>query len=379
MRIGIDCRLGGLAHAGIGRYCEQLVFEVCHQSATSDTITWVFFFADKKQIEASPLFTEVVKLPHVEIRFVPIRHYSFAEQLVLPWHFYAAKLHLLHVPHFNLPLLYLRPTVITIHDLLWHQYQGTEVTTLPKAWYWIKYLGYRLISSQAIKRAKRIFVPAETVKNEVLRQYHLSENKLVVTLEGVDISRLTTPPTTLPKKPKHPYLLYVGSLYPHKNVSVALEALKKVISEPDLQLMIVGSRNVFQDQLRARVAELRLEDRVDFAGFVSDSQLGYLYKNALAVLQPSLSEGFGLTGIEAMAVGVPVIASDIKIFRELYQDFALLFDPKSSDELAAAIKKVQSFSVSKRAAVIARARAHTQKFSWQTMAAKTLKMYQSIL
>lgn len=391
MRIGIDCRLGGLTHAGIGRYCEQLVYNVVQLNSPH---TWVLFFFDSQQIKSSEYFTQIAQAQNVEIRFTPIKHYTLAEQCILPLHFYREKLDLLHVPHFNVPLAYRKPFVVTIHDLLWHQYLGTKVTTLPTMFYWIKYLGYLTISKQAISGSRKIFVPTQTVKKDVVGKFIKSKNKIIVTHEGVDVHKLTVVATTSSKNTQNTndvtvapilrqlqknhkkYLLYVGSLYPHKNIQVVLRALKEF---PDLNLCIVGSRSVFQDVVKKQVTELKIPSQVFFAGFQPDRALGILYTHALAVVQPSLSEGFGLTGIEAMAMNTPVLASDIPIFRELYKDHAQLFDPHSVSALVSTIKKIQTMNKEEVNLMTKKAKEYVSRFNWKKMAQETLLGYQDSL
>lgn len=380
MRIGIDCRLGGLAHAGIGRYCEQLVYHLVTNPQHTENTTWVLFFFDQTQINDSDHFSSVIKYPNVEVVFAPIRHYTIAEQIKMNQIFRAARLDLLHVPHFNVPVLYSKPYVVTIHDLLWHEYQGVGVTTLPKWLYWIKYLGYRFISAAAIKRAQAIIVPAKTVKTEILKRFPVAKNRIHVTYEGVDTTALSankkiSKTEAVPQLPK-PFLLYVGSLYPHKNIEVVLEALT---SEPEVHLALVGSRNIFQDQVKKQVATLGISDQVHFLGYVPDGELGELYQQASALVQPSLSEGFGLTGIEAMAMNCPVLASNIPIFKEIYGDAAILFDPHSPESLKQGLAKLRSLSTKERQNLIKKGQDQMNKYDWQKMAEETYSVYQSTI
>ena len=123
--IGIDCRLAGLKHAGIGRYVANLVSRL---PKLDSQINWVLFFSDSEQ--AQEVLPNNQDIPLIKIIFAPIKHYSLAEQVQLPTIFNQEKLDLLHVPHFNVPWFYKGKTVITIHDLLWHEYRGLNATTL---------------------------------------------------------------------------------------------------------------------------------------------------------------------------------------------------------------------------------------------------------
>jgi glycosyltransferase involved in cell wall biosynthesis len=385
MRIGIDCRLAGLRHAGIGRYIENIVQRL---PQLDSTIEWVYFFSD--QVQATAVLGEISQSPAVHVIFAPIQHYTFAEQLQLPKIFSAQKLDLLHVPHFNVPLLYTGPTVVTIHDLLWHQQRGSSVTTLSPVLYWAKYAFYRLVTRVAISRAHQVLVPAETVKKTVMQLFPGAAQKITVTKEGARQLLLSSTVlaararaaehTTTAKqavrssKNQHPYLLYVGSLYPHKNIMVILRALADL---PEFSLKIISSRNVFQDSVRRQVRELELSSRVAFLGFQTDEALAELYTGATALVQPSLSEGFGLTGVEAMSLKTPVIASDIEIFREIYQDGALFFDPHSSTACATAVRALEKPGA--RAELQRIGATVAAQYDWDRTAAQTLEVYQKVI
>lgn len=376
MRIGVDCRLSGPTHAGIGRYIQNLI-QYLPQLAPE--VEWVYFFFDEDQAHA---VLGDHQAPNITKVFAPIKHYSLAEQLQLPGIFAAQKLDLLHVPHFNIPIWYQGKLVVTIHDLLWHEYRGTQVTTLSPWKYWFKYWAYRLVATQAVTKAQRIFVPAQTIKNTLVKYYPTVEAAIVVTKEGVDrqllnvasASSSTWPPELEAFLNKNqPFLIYVGSLYPHKNVRLVIDALPHL---PEHRLVIVGSRTVFQQKVRAYAHHMGLQDRVLFVGYLTDEQLTKLEQRAQALVQPSLSEGFGLTGVEAMALGVPVLASDIPIFKEIYQDAAEYFNPHSVPEF---VEAVQRLNTRDRSLVIARGHAVAQTYDWQKMAHQTLQEYYSVL
>lgn len=359
-RVGIDCRLSGQRHAGIGRYIENLVRELLKLPADID---WIFFFSDKEQAEQ---VLESTPSTHFSVVYTPFQHYSLAEQLKLPAIFSQQNLDLLHVPHFNVPFFYKGEIVVTIHDLLWHEYRGAAVTTLPSWQYWPKYMMYRKTVDYAIAKAKRIIVPAQTVADQVQQYYPNTHFKLSVIPEGVE-EKFYQSEHVGPKGEK--YLVYVGSLYPHKNVKVALEALLLL---PNYHLKIISSRSVFQEKLRATVDEMKLNDRVTFLGHLSDEAVAELLKHAVALIQPSLSEGFGLTGLEAMAAGTPVVASDIPVFREVYQDHAEYFPPHDSAAFVSAVQKVEKYDVARYQKD---SKAFAQTYTWAKMAKAILSIY----
>jgi len=364
-RIGIDCRLAGTKHTGIGRYILALVPELVKQ-APADYF-WVLYFADKKQKELLIQALPASKRKQVKFRLIPIRHYSLKEQLSLAGIFNQDQLHLLHVPHFNKPWLYQKKTIITIHDLLWHKQRGRHVTTLNPLTYYFKYLLYRLVVNQAVASAKAIIVPSLTTKKDLLHYYPKAKAKTYLTYEGVLLpTKMAKPKKILPKS----YLLYVGSLYPHKNIDILLKALSQT---PGQTLVIVSARNIFWQRTQNLMKQLKLTARVIFFDWVSDAELKYLYVHAKALVQPSIHEGFGLTGIEALSLGTPVIASDIKVFHEVYQDAANFFSPQDVKSLTKLIQTPRQQLQKPSASQL------LERYSWQKCAKETLKIYDQVL
>jgi len=358
-RIGLDCRLAGAKHAGLGRYLENLIERVVDEPG----VEWVLFFHDQRQAQT----VLSAKVSNVRRVYIPIKHYSLQEQLLLPWLFAKERLDLLHVPHFNAPLFYPGKIIVTIHDLLWHEQRGQQVTTLPAWQYWGKYWGYKLVTYWAVHKARAIFVPSQTVKKTLINHYPVSKTKVIVTPEGVDQSYLEKINSSITTKPEK-ILVYTGSLYPHKNVRLLIHALPLL---PEFKLVIVSARNVFQSKLAQFVNDQQLAQRVEFAGFLSDTRLIKLYQRSYALIFPSLSEGFGLPGLEAMAVGLPVIASDIPVFHEVYGNAAAFFSPNSVAELVETVRTLEPSRISLQKA----GRKRATQFSWTKMTKQTVTEY----
>lgn len=358
-RIGIDCRLAGQRHAGIGRYTQNLVKHLVEKK----DVQWVLFFSDTNQAR------EIIPQPlsHVREVIVPVKHYSLMEQLLLPVVFSKEKLDLLHIPHFNIPIFYPGKIVITIHDLLWHEQRGSHVTTLPAWKYWLKYLGYKYTVQRAVQKAKHIFVPSKTVSTILKKYYPFVSEKITITYEGIAETFFSAPRSSKTPQIKK-QLIYIGSLYPHKNIEVVLKALQKL---PDFTLKLVGSRNIFQEETRKMVTQLHVEKQVEFLGLLSDHEVCALYAHSYALIFPSLSEGFGLPGLEAMAAGLPVIASDIPIFHEMYGEAAAFFDPHSPDELREVVRVLEP----SRKILQEAGKKHAAQFHWKSMADKTYEKY----
>lgn len=372
----------GLKHAGIGRYVENLILNILTIDVTNEYILFVRK-NDYENIKTQVSNINQVKKPQVII--AEARHYSVKEQFLMPCLLLRNKLDLVHFPHFNVPLICPTKFVVTIHDLLWHEMRGPEVTTLSGPIYYLKYSGYKSVFAQAVKNSEKIFVPSQWIKNRLLKTYPLKESKIIVTFEGVDNKYLTnfrqsvTDQDVLEKyNLQKPYLIYTGSAYPHKNLNLLIGTIKILNgnSPEKIHLAIACARDIFWERLSEKIRKENLEEYVKLLGFVPDEDLKILYKNSLAFIFPSLSEGFGLPGLEAMASGAPVIASYNGALEEIYQNSALFFHPGNVEEIVEKIELVKNDKLRKQ--MIQRGYSLVKSYGFGKMARETLKGYQSV-
>ena len=393
MKIGIDCRMYGLKHTGIGRYVMNLVKELLKQDKENE---YVLFTRNETEKEMKNLKFDLensFKIKNLKLKIVlaNIEHYSLKEQVLLSRIINRENIDLMHFPHFNVPVFYRGKYVVTIHDLIKHTSKGSSTTTRSPLIYWFKYLGYKFVFWQAVKRSSKILCPSNFVKKELVRQYSLKPEKIAVIYEGVDESIksrvLSIKQSNNEILNKHnirkPYLLYVGNVYPHKNIEKLLEAIKILnqlplaIRQSPVTLVVVCARNVFSERLRNEIVQKRVQNFVNLVGFIPDDELSILYQEAEAFVFPTLSEGFGLPGLEAMAAGCPVICSDIPVLKEIYQDSAVYFDPLNSFDM---VDKIKNFLLDKNLKIkFSRLGLKlVKKYSWNKLARETLAVYQSL-
>ncbi len=376
MLIGIDARLYGLEHAGLGRYVTKMVGEVIKQDKKNHFVLFM-----------RPEHSQIFKgLPRVKVVTLTTPIYSLAEQLFLPFIFNREKLDLLHVPHFNAPIFYPGKFILTIHDLIKHSSTGPETTTRHPAIYTLKRLGYLLLTNIVIHRAKAIMVPTIFVKNELLKYYHLKAENIFVTYEAVDTSlqpvKLTQDEEDALLSKYHlvrPFIIYTGSVYPHKNVEILLEAVKihNQNKESDLMLAISCARSVFYERLQKKIDDNQLGDKVRLLGFVPDEDLSRLYSIAMCLVHPSKMEGFGLTGLEAMKLGLPVISSNATCLPEIYGDAAKYFSPDNVQELVTALETImQNPELRKELSIRGVLRA--KRYSWYKLGKETREVYKLV-
>jgi glycosyltransferase involved in cell wall biosynthesis len=238
-------------------------------------------------------------------------------------------------------------------------------------------IGYRYLLWSAHRHATKILVPTEYVKDAVYKYHLFTRRKIVVTLEAGDppMSVKEKRPENAPEK----FILYVGSAFPHKNLERLVSAynlLKE--THADLKLVLVGKQEYHSKQLQKWAKRESLSDGIIFTGFVPDEELKWYYKNAEAYVFASLSEGFGLPGLEAMVNSCPVASSNATCIPEVLGDAAHYFDPEDVHDMATKIDEL--ISNNKLAEnLIEKGHRQAKKFSWERMAEQTLAVYKQIL
>lgn len=377
--IAIDARFWGLNNTGLGRYTMRLITELL-QIDQPHTYT-LLIQPDMRSHILQELQLPQIPATRFQLLPTPARHYSTKEQLLLPKLLHQLKPDLLHVPHFNIPILYTGKLIVTIHDLIKQASVGAQTTTLPMPIYWLKYAVHKQVIRTAIHRSQAIITPSKYTAKQITNEFHPSESKLHVTYEAPDPIYFKPQPVDL----NHynltaPYLIYTGNVYPHKNLNRLLLAFQNVTEKhPDLQLAIVCGRNIFKDRVQELTTRLKLQNNVKFLGFVPDTDMPGLYHQSLAFITPSLIEGFGLPGVEAMAAGTVVLSSNTSCLPEIYRDAPIYFNPREVNDIEKSILQLIKQTSTKRATMIKHGQKIASQYSWQTMARQTLQLYESIL
>jgi len=364
IKVCIDARLWGSRHTGIGRYIENLI-DCMPESSDCEIILIV-----------PPDLKHESKLKSFTKYYARYHPYSLISQFEMLYLLTTIKPDLIHVPHFTIPIFWPGKQVVTIHDLIKHFSKGSDTTTRHKYVYWFKYLGYLLITYLAIKRANHIIVPAKYWKKIISKKYNISSKKISVTYEGVSEQFLHPQILSNYKPPLlKPYLVYTGNLYPHKNLPTLIQAIK--LLDGRVNLAIVCARSIFTKRAEKIIKDNGVSNQVKFLGYVSDYDLINLYSQSIALVQPSLIEGFGLTGLEAMAIDTPVIAAKASCLPEVYQDSALFFDPLNATDLS---KKILSLLNKKqeRLKFVKKGKKLLGQFSWEKMSNQTKSIYYKI-
>ena len=301
------------------------------------------------------------------------KEFSFGEQLGFYRQIKALRADLVHFPMPQQPLLYRGSVVTTIQDLTTVRFRNPAKNAVV---FWLKQQIYKFLIWYVAHKSQLLIAISEFVKRDAAAFTHVPETKFTVTLEAADILTEHSEPVEelIGKK----FIMYVGRPTPHKNLSRLISAFAKLkASHPDLTLVLAGKKDANYARHEARIIRDKLDD-IYFTDFIPDEKLRWLYENCRAYVFPSLSEGFGLPGLEAMLHGAPVVSSNATSLPEVHGDAAVYFDPLSIDDMAAKIDAVISDDA-KRAEMIKAGKKQAQKFSWKRMAEKTLTVYEKAL
>lgn len=236
---------------------------------------------------------------------------------------------------------------------------------------------FRFILPKILRSVSRVIADSRSTKEDLIEAYDLAEEQVEVvhiaySREIIDQNRAAA------QRNDRPFLLYVGNLYPHKNLHRLLEAFALASRQIPHELRVVGYKDRrFYGSLRETARKLGVLERVSFLDFVPRSQLASLYASADAFVFPSLYEGFGIPPLEAMANGVPVIASSTKALREVLGDAAEFVDPFDVSAIAETLVDVV-FSEAKKVELRSKGFERVKMFSWKRSAEEVYRILREV-
>ena len=303
----------------------------------------------------------------------PSKEFTLAEQTRMLWQIIKLRPDLVHFGMTQQPVLYRGKVVTTMHDLTTLRFDNPMKNRLV---FGFKQMLFRWVTFIAAHKSRRIITPSEYVKDDVARAMRTNSRKIVVTYEAGD--SINEKSKQINELADAQFIMYIGRPNPHKNLGRLIEAYSKLKQDmPELHLVLAGKRDVLFKRHKRDVERMGIPD-VHFTGKISDGELRWLYEHCAAYVFPSLSEGFGLPGLEAMACGAPVVSSSATSLPEIYGDAAHYFDPLDVDDMAKAIKSVLT-RPDMRKRLIAAGHKQVKKYSWRRMAEETLAVYKYVL
>lgn len=283
------------------------------------------------------------------------------QQFVLPLQLRRLRIDVHWGSGFILPLLSSQRMVVTVHDLTFQLFPALHEP--------IKRYYFPAMIAAAVRKARRIIAISETTRNDLHRLLPLSRGKTEVTLLA---------PRNFPREESAPpdqskYLVSLGTLEPRKNLDRLLKAWL-ALTQPQKQgarLVVVGMQGWMVDRLLER--HRNADESVEFTGFLDDVALHRLLQNATALVYPSLYEGFGLPIVEAMALGIPVLTSDIGATREVAGDAALFIDPLSTESIKQGLLRLLNDSTL-REELSKLGKQWADELSWKQTAEQTIRI-----
>lgn len=301
------------------------------------------------------------------------KEFSFDEQLGFKKQLDELKADLVHFPMVQQPVFYSGKTITTMNDLTTVRFGNPSKNPIV---FKFKQQVYKWVNRRVARKSAALITFTEFVRRDIAGFTGVSQDK--ITAIPLAAESITDPAELVEGLASEQFIMYVGRPMPHKNLERLIEAFVSLKAQhPNLKLVLAGKEDANYRRIEAGVQKRGLENIV-FTDFVSEGQLRWLYENCAAYIFPSLSEGFGLPGLEAMVHGAPVISSNATCLPEIYGDAAHYFDPHDVQAMADAINEVLT-DKDLRESLIRAGRQQAAKYSWQRTAEQTLAVYNKVL
>lgn len=303
----------------------------------------------------------------------PYKEFTFSEQLGFNRQLVRLKADLVHFGMVQQPVRYKGKTITTMNDLTTLRFDNPSKNRLV---FKFKQLVYGWVNRKVAKKSSQIITYSQFVKKDVVKYARIDPNKITAIPLAAD--QITEPAEALHALEGKQFIMYVGRPTPHKNLERLIKAYATLRAQhPELMLVLAGKKDANYERIEADVRRQAIKGVV-FTDFVSEGRLRWLYENCAAYVFPSLSEGFGLPGLEAMLHDAPVVSSNATCLPEVYGDAAHYFDPLDTQAMADAINEVLT-DQALRKSLIKKGKAQAGKYSWQSTAEQTLEVYKKAL
>lgn len=283
---------------------------------------------------------------------------------------------LIHFPDYATPILYSGSKVATIHDMAMHTMKDkyTPMQNITK----------KTLLEHTVRRAEHLICDSEFAKKELLRYYPKVKAEVSVISLGVEAPQVEVKEEVCQEvlkkfKITSKYILFVGTLAPHKNIENLIRSFADIKKEhEEYQLVVAGKKGWMYEEIFNSVKELGLEKGVVFTGFTSEMELEVLYQCAEFLACISLYEGFGLPPLEAMMRKCPVLVSHLEIFEETCHDSALYCDPLDIKDITRQmLTLIKETALKEKLKVLGQER--VKRFAWNKVAQATFNVYEQVL
>lgn len=384
--VAIDCRR--VKDFGVGTYIRNLTRALASLDL-ENRYTLIAHAKDLKDFQSYP--------PNFEALAYETPDTAWRDHLLFPLLLRRTSANVFHIPLHQVPLLMVRPYVVTVHDLgaILYESRGGWKSHLRR---------YRL--RRGLVRAARVIAVSQATRRDVVELVGVDPRKIrqiynapdprflsrpvirhAEEATGADAERLYRARILERYQIHYPFILYVGNIRPQKNVPRLIEAFGHLIHGRDkitdhapyrdLHLIIIGDEISRHPAVRLAAIHSRVEKRVRFLGFVPIDTLRVFYQSAAAFAFPSLYEGFGLPPLEAMAAGTPVVTSNVSSLPEVVGDAAVIVNPENVFDIARGLRDAL-LDEELRRKLIERGYQQVKRFSWEKTASQVLEIYREV-
>jgi len=369
--VGINALSLGKELVGTGQYTYHLIRGLAKIDQTNN-----YLLIKNKAVDVG--INENRNIQYVDLFLYGRFHRILLENTYLPYIIQQNRLDVFHSPIFTLPFYMPVPCVVTIHDLVIDKFPET-IDFKRRLYLWAAI-------RHSIAKADRIIAVSECTKRDIVKRFNVSETKIDVIHEAAapGFCQYKTSDSTLricrQYRIDKPYILYVGTIEPRKNLTALIRAYARLKTSAAIkhELVIVGKKSWYYGKLFREISRESIQDDVIFTGYLPRLYLPHFYNAADLFILPSLYEGFGLPILEAMACGTPVIASNVSALPEVAGDAAILIDPYDVEAIAEAMYRVLTDG-DLRAELVKRGLERVKQFSWERCARETLRVYEKAL
>lgn len=293
--------------------------------------------------------------------------------LRVPVEVFTGRADVMHVPHTGCPSTGRAKLVVTIHDLVYYDHPECFVQDTK---------GWKRIAERIAGQATLILTVSEYARGTIIERLGVHPERVRAIYHGVspvflrEVAGIPFEETQARFGIRRPYILFVGTVQPNKNLKRLVEAFD-ILRRSELkgwQLVIAGQQGWLTEPIFATVEARDCRQDVIWTGYVDDEVLASLYRGAEAFVLPSLLEGFGIPAIEAMSCGTPVVASKTGSLPEVVGNAGILVDPYSTEDIARGILRAAT-DQSLRADLIAHGYNRVRLFRWERTARETVAAY----
>ena len=370
MKIGLDCRSVSDS-GGIGEYARQLIKNLIKINSRDQ---FVLFFTDCQTAENFPRGNaEVEILPLAKFKkYLPFVY----SHLLVPLIIRRKHCDLTLFPANIIPFFYFGRSAVVIHDLAVYKFPELFPDQLLNFDRWA-------LVPRSLKRADKIIAVSASTKKDIVELFAVPTEKISVVHEGgnfefnqVSVSG-SLPADLTPKN----YFLFVGTIEPRKNLIRLIEAYKKFVQfgNKDFDLVLAGKSGWKNQEIFTAIAMTNQElgqEKIKYLGFVSNQQKAELYRQAFALVLPSLYEGFGLPAAEALRFGLPLVLAGNSALPEIGGKAGIYIDINSAESILNALKEL-SVNHSLYGQLSSQAYQRAPQFAWETCAQGVLEALQS--